>query len=76
MKVHCLKPKHIELNKYVALFLVSVIRKTIYFSSYADQISSTVLPHIKIKLPVDLNGNPDYEYMESYIKSLPYGNII
>ena len=76
MKVHCLKPKDIKLNKYVALFLVSVIRKTIYFSSYADQISSTVLPQIKIKLPVDSNGNPDYEYMENYIKSLPYGDRI
>jgi hypothetical protein ELI_2923 len=76
MKVHCLKPKDIELNKYVALFLVSVIRKTIYFSSYADQISSTVLPQIRIKLPVESNGNPDYEYMENYIKSLPYGDII
>lgn len=31
MKVHCLKPKDIELNKYIALFLVSVIRKQFIF---------------------------------------------
>ncbi len=76
MKVHCLKPKEIELNKYIALFLVSIIRKTIYFSSYADQISTTVLPKIKIKLPVDCNKKPDYKYMQNYIKSLPYGDRI
>ena len=76
MKVHCLKPKEIELNKYIALFLVSIIRKTIYFSSYADQISTTILPKIKIKLPVDCNKKPDYKYMQNYIKSLPYGDRI
>ena len=25
-----------------------------------------------IKLPVDSNGKPDWQFMEDYIKSLPY----
>lgn len=76
MKVHCLKPIDIELNKYIALFLVTVIRTTISFSSYADQISSTVLPKLKLKLPAVDAEKPDYKYMEAFIKSLPYGDKI
>ena len=30
----------------------------------------------EVMLPIDDNGNPDYTFMEEYIKSLPYsGNI-
>ena len=70
MKVHCLKFTNVELNKYIAMFLVSVIRKTISLYDYADQISSTVLPNLTIKLPVDETGKPDFLYMETYIKNL------
>ncbi len=27
-----------------------------------------------IMLPVDYNDNPDWQFMENYIKSLPYSN--
>lgn len=69
MKVHCLKPKKIALNPYTGLFLVTVIRKCIQNTSYADQISSTVLPKLKIKLPADRHGKPDFAYMETYMKN-------
>lgn len=55
MKIHCLKLKNKELNKEVAFYLTSII-----------QISSTVLPDIKIKLPIDSRGTPDWNYMERY----------
>ena len=74
MKVHCLKPKNIELNKYTGLFLVSVIRKSLLNYSYSDQISSSLLPELSIKLPYIINESgkkmPDFEYMENYIKEL------
>ena len=34
-----------------------------------DRIKDTI-----IKLPVNENDNPDWNYMENYIKSLPYGD--
>ena len=34
-----------------------------------DRIKETV-----IKLPVDTDGNPDWQFMENYIKALPYGD--
>ena len=70
MKVHCLKPINFDLNNYTWKYLVSVLRKSIANSSYADQISSTVLPDMLLYLPVDNEWNPDREYMENYIKNL------
>lgn len=70
MKVHCLKPINIELNEYTGLFLVTAIGKSLKASTYSDQISSKVLAGLSIKLPVDETGNPDFSYMESYMKNL------
>ncbi|HHK6601243.1 TPA: hypothetical protein ACQW0T_001421, partial [Streptococcus pneumoniae] len=68
MKIHCLKLKNKELNKEVAFYLTSIIRQALKNTEYKDQISSTVLPDIKIKLPIDSRGTPDWNYMERYIE--------
>lgn len=70
MKVHCLKPIDKELNIYTGEFLVTVIKKSLKNYSYSDQISSSVLPKIIIKLPVDTDGNVDWIYMEEYMKKV------
>lgn len=56
MKVHCLKLKDRDLTTNIALFLVSVIRNSIAKYAYSDQLSSTVLPHLKIFLPTCEDG--------------------
>lgn len=33
-----------------------------------------VAKNMEIKLPVDSNGEPDWQFMENYIKALPYGD--
>ena len=43
--------------------------------SYGDQLSSTDLPKKKILLPIDEKGEPNYIYMESYMKSLEYEKL-
>ena len=68
-RVYCLKLKNKDLNKYIALFLISVIKKHIRYFSYTDQLSSTVLPQLSILLPSKEN-EPDWQYMENYIKVL------
>ena len=69
--------KHHELTPALAMFLCTIIMGDKYRWSYGRK------PHdVKkfgksmIKLPVDKNGKPDWEYMENYIKSLPYGDRI
>ena len=68
MKVHCLKPQKTKLNKYTGQFLVSAIKSSLRQSSYADQISSTVLPNLCIVLPSTAAHTPDWAYMEQYMK--------
>lgn len=70
MKVHCLQPNHITLNKYTGNFLVSAIKASLRESSYSDQISSTILPEMTIMLPKDKTGQPDWAYMEEYMRKM------
>lgn len=62
------------LNKYTGLFVVAILQGEQYKYSYGraylmDRIKDTI-----VKLPADDNGNPDWQFMENYIKSLPYGD--
>lgn len=68
MKVHCLKLKNRKLNAHLSLFLISEIKNCIANASYGDQLSSTDLPHKKIMLPIDSENQPDYVFMEEYIR--------
>ena len=62
------------LNKYTGLFVVAILQKEQYKYSYGraylmDRIRDTI-----VKLPADADENPDWQFMEDYIKSLPYGD--
>ena len=70
MKVHCLKLKNKELNKYLALFLVTIINKLTTSYSYANQLSSTSITQLQLPLPITSEGTPDFDYMENYMKNL------
>lgn len=67
-----LKPKHFTLNPFIAIFLNTIIRKDRFRFAYGRTLSLDRLKMLRIKLPVDKEGNPDWQYMEGYIKSLPY----
>ncbi len=73
--VHIFKPKF-ELNPYIALFLATLIRKEKYRFSYGRKWGIERMNKSIIKLPIDGSGNPDWRYMENYIKSLPYSSQI
>lgn len=70
MKVHCLKPLDYELNEYSACFIVSIIRKNIMNFAYSDQLSSTILAELTLKLPTTSENQPDWAYMEGYMKAV------
>jgi type I restriction-modification system DNA methylase subunit len=63
-----------ECDKYIGLFICTVIKKDRYKYSWGRIINDTRLGTAKIKLPADNNGNPDWQLMEDYIKSLPYSS--
>ncbi|MEK7524394.1 MAG: restriction endonuclease subunit S [Patescibacteria group bacterium] len=73
--VNVLYPKF-RMNKYNALFLCAVIRKEKYRFNYGRKWHMERMNISKIRLPVEKNGQPDFQYMENYIKSLPFSSQI
>ena len=65
-----------DMNKYVGLFLSALIRKEKYRYNYGRKWVISRMNKSKIKLPVDNDGNPDWQFMENYIKSLPYSSSL
>ena len=66
-----LRPKK-SLSKYVMLFISTIINQDKYKCAYGRQYRKKTLLKHKIKLPVDSLNRLDLEFMENYIKSLPY----
>lgn len=69
--VEVLRPKF-KMTKYIALFLTTLINMEQYRYSYGRKCSQIKLRKSRIKLPVTPTGEPDWQFMEDYIKSLPY----
>lgn len=65
-----------HLNQYIGVFLVTILDKERFRYSFGRSWTGDRLLNTQIKLPVDVNGKPDWSFMETYIKSLPYGNMI
>jgi hypothetical protein len=59
-------------NNYIAMFIVTIINMEQYRYNYGIKCNQNRIKNMKIKLPVDSNGNPDWDFMETYIKSLPF----
>ena len=74
-KIVTIETVQYPLNKYIAFFLIPILKLESELYSYGGrkwtvekQLKETVL-----KLPADENGEePDYKFMEAYIKSLPF----
>lgn len=64
-------------NKYIYLFFATLISKLLVnFSWGSNGATLGRLMESEIKLPIDNNGEPDWEYMEKYIKSLLYSKYL
>ncbi|SJZ63204.1 restriction endonuclease subunit S [Mycoplasmopsis verecunda] len=65
-------------NRYILLFIAVMINKESYRFSYG-RVGRDKIPNLKIKLPATIkNGKvlPDFQYMDNFIKSLPYSKYI
>lgn len=68
--VNVLYPKNFVLNESIAVFFCAILRHEKQMWSYARKWNLTQMNNTQILLPVNSNGNPDYDLMEKYIKSL------
>lgn len=71
-----LKDENSIKNKYVYLFFKVVILQQKSSYQFGYKFNGKRMLNQKILLPVNEKEQPDYEFMENYIKSLPYGDII
>ncbi len=63
-------------NEYVNLFIITSIKNQKSKYSYGYKFSGGRMKRQYIMLPVNDAGNPDYEYMEQYIKNIEYNKMI
>lgn len=74
------KKWHKELNIYIAMFLCSLIEKERFRWDYGRKWRPKRMPDSLIKLPVvkiaPNEYEPDWQFMEDYIKSLPYSSSL
>lgn len=72
--LYLLIPRY-PMNRLSKLFCITVIKANKYRYSYGRQANIT-LPDLELLLPSRADGKPDFEFMENYMKSLPYGDRI
>jgi hypothetical protein len=73
--VNVLYPKF-PLNQYVGMFLCALIRQEKFRFNYGRKWHLERMNEAVIRLPVTSANDPDWNFMEGYIKSLPYSKSI
>ena len=74
VKIYTLRNEN--LNKYNALFISTILNKEVYRYCYGRARILDKIKEERIKLLVNSQGNPAWQFMENYIKSLPYSDLI
>lgn len=72
--LYYLLPKF-EATKYILLFIITIIKLEKYRYNYGRQANKT-LPNLNILLPSKKNSEPDFEFMENYIKTVKYSKAL
>ena len=63
-----------DMTPAIALFLCTVIRQEKYRFNYGRKWHLERMEQSVIKLPTDQAGQPDWGFMENYIKTLPFSS--
>jgi hypothetical protein len=65
------------LNVYTANFIITILNQEKYrYPVFGRAFTKDLIKETQVYLPVDDDGNPDYKFMEDYIKSLPFSKKI
>ncbi len=72
--VRIYEPIGFKINKHIGIFLATELTYNMYRFSYGRKAKPDNMYTLDIKLPADPDGEPDWKFMEDYIKSLPYGD--
>ena len=70
-RIRVLIPKFL-MTDFSGMFLATLIQKEKYRFNYGRTWGTSRIKESLIKLPVNEQGEPDWQFMEDYVKSLPY----
>ena len=73
VKIYTIKNEY--LNKYIALFICTVLNQQIYKYSYGRARILEKIIDEKINLPTTPDNQPDWQFMEDFIKKI-YNKVI
>ena len=57
-------------NKYIAIYIETILNFETFRYGYGRKFNQIRIANTKIRLPKSLDGKPDWQYMESFIKSI------
>jgi hypothetical protein len=63
-------------NKYISIFIARLLKKISVRYNYGRQVRLKRLEGEAIALPIGENNQPDWQFMEYYIKSLSYSKSL
>lgn len=67
---HITHLKNIDLTPYQYLFIATVLNRLSEKYNFNREINDKRISREKVLLPIDKNGNPDYAFMEDYVKRI------
>lgn len=65
-----------EMNEYTAVFLITILNLEQYKYNYGRKCSQKRIKKSVIQLPINEKGNPNWKFMEAYVKSLAYSSSL
>lgn len=72
---HVTKLENNKFNEFIYLFISTIAKRLSEKYSFNREINDQRIKREKIVLPIDENGQPDYDYMENYIKRIEYEKL-
>lgn len=72
---HITHLKNDKYNKYIYMFLSTIISRIGEKYNFNREINDNRISREKIFLPINEKGEPDFEYMEQYVKNILYNKI-
>jgi hypothetical protein len=72
---HITKLYNNQFNKYIYLFISTITSRLGKKYSFNREINDNRIQKEKIMLPINSKNQPDYEYIENYMKKLEYNKL-
>lgn len=72
---HVTKLKNEDFNEYIYKFISSIVKRLGVKYSFNREMNDTRIKREKLLLPINDKKEPDFEYMENYIKQLEYKKL-